>query len=175
MKKSIAAIFAACTLSLAPATSFAKESAPKKKLATVVHVCKKNDSAINALSCNIMREAGGEGKQGMMAVGFVTLNRKMKQGKFPGTVSRVVYQDSQFSWTSGKNLTIRDEKTWKQAREISKNLILLQKFPAVYHMVDPTQGSLYYHKTTVRPYWSKYLLHTVRIKNHVFYKERSDG
>ncbi|ATS93483.1 putative cell wall hydrolase [Pectobacterium phage DU_PP_I] len=175
MKKSIAALIAASALSFAPVSALAKDNAPKKKLAPAIHKCVKDDSTINALSCNIILEAGGEGTQGMMAVGFVTLNRKMKQGKFPSTVSRVIYQDSQFSWTSGKNLTIRDEKAWKQAREISKNLILLQKFPAVYHMVDPTQGALYYHKATVHPYWSKYFLRTVRIKNHVFYKERSDG
>ena len=75
MKKSIAALIAASVLSLAPTAVSAKDNTPKKKLAPAVHVCKKTDSSVDALACNIYWEARGENISGQMAIGFVTLNR----------------------------------------------------------------------------------------------------
>ena len=174
MIKRIAAVIAISVLSFASSPALAKDKAPNKKLPKVVHVCKSNDSSVDALACNMIKEAGGEGEAGMLAVGFVTLNRKMNKDTFPKTVQKVVYQRSQFSWSSGKNLKVRDRREWNKAREASKNILLLQKMPVVYRAVDPTRGALYYHKKTVSPYWSRHFIKTVRIGDHIFYKEPAD-
>lgn len=174
MRKGIAVFIAASVLSLAPASALAKDNTPKKKLAPAVHVCKKDDSSVNALACNMIKEAGGEGERGMLAVAFVTLNRKSNRDLFPPTVQKVVYQRSQFSWSSGKNLTIRDRRLWERAREISKNIIFLENIPALYRKLDPTCGSLYFHKETINPYWSRHYLKTVTIGGHIFYKGHDD-
>ena len=34
---------------------------------------------------------------------------------------------------------------------------------------DITEGALWYHSDTVKPYWSKQLNRTVTIDNHLFY------
>ncbi|QYC52587.1 spore cortex-lytic enzyme [Salmonella phage SSBI34] len=170
MKKRITAILLACTLSLSTAPALAKESAPKKL--PVVHICKKNDNAVNALACNMFKEASGEGERGMLAVGFVTLNRKDKE-KYPDSVKGVVYQSSQFSWAnSGKNYRIRDKVTWEKAKKLSKFILALHKYPTVYSSYDFTNGSTHYHTKKIRPYWIKSMIKTVIIGNHMFYKEK---
>jgi spore germination cell wall hydrolase CwlJ-like protein len=54
-----------------------------------------------ALACNIYWEARTESVQGMMAVVAVTMNR-VDSPRFPDTVSEVVWQYKQFSWTKGR-------------------------------------------------------------------------
>ena len=52
---------------------------------------------IRAMALNMYHEARGEGRLGMLAVGWVVLNR-MADKAYPKTVSAVVYQGCQFSW-----------------------------------------------------------------------------
>lgn len=172
MKKSIAALIAASVLSLAPATALAKENTPKKKLGPVVHVCKKDDSSINALACNIYFEARGENIKGQLAVGFVTLNR-LRDESYPGSVRRVVYQPSQFSWTSGRGrYAVRDKQAWAVAKDISKFLYMVKNNDTIYNMLDPTHGATHFHTKKVKPYWREFFTRTATIGYHVFYKPR---
>lgn len=174
MRKSIAALFAASVLSLAPTVVSAKDNASKKKLPPVIHVCKKTDSSVDALACNIYHEARGEDIVGQLAVGFVTLNR-MKEEGFPGSVRKVVYQPSQFSWTLPRgSYKIRDAESWRVAKDISKFLYKIRNNEVLYTKLDPTYGSTYYHSTRVRPYWAKYFIKTVTIGYHVFYKPKEE-
>lgn len=172
MKKSIAALIAASVLSLAPAAASAKDNTPKKKLGPAVHVCKKNDSSVNALACNIYFEARGENISGQMAVGFVTLNR-LKHDGFPESIRKVVYQSSQFSWTITKgSYTVRDKEAWEVSKDIAKFLYKIRNNEVLYHQLDPTHGSIYFHTKKVKPYWRKYFIRTVTIGDHVFYKKK---
>lgn len=171
MKKSLAAALAACVLSLAPAASYAKEST--KKLNPVVHVCTKKDSSVDALACNIYKEGRGESLNGQMAIAFVTMNRAMHD-KFPSSVRRVVYQPSQFSWTNDNRpgYKIRDAEAWETAHKIAKFVYRIRNKTSLYNLLDNTNGSIYYHHTGIRPYWSKHFKKTVTIDNHVFYKAK---
>lgn len=174
MKKGIAAIIAACTLSLAPAPSFATESAPKKKLAPAVHVCKKNDSSVNALACNIYFESRGENISGQMAVGFVTLNR-LKQEGYPESVRKVVYQPSQFSWTLVKSgFVVRDGESWQVAQDIAGFIYKIRNNERLYKTLDPTHGATHFHTKSGKPYWRKFFTKTVTIGRHVFYKPKEE-
>ena len=74
-----------------------------------------NDIRIMAL--NMYHEARGEGRLGMLAVGWVVLNR-MADKAYPDTVRGVIYQGCQFSWVCDDiSDRPRDPKAWLQRRE----------------------------------------------------------
>lgn len=122
----------------------------------------------DCLALALYWEARGEGRQGMVAVGWVILNR-VHSRDFPGTPCGVVRQGGerppcQFSfWCDGKSDRPRNERSWYLAQIISAEL-LLQPPP------DPTGGSLYFHTTGVRPPWMRTQTRTVQIGSHVFYR-----
>lgn len=167
----LATLLLACILSLAPANAQAKESV-KKPLNPVVHVCSHKDNSTYALACNIYKEARGEGLDGQLAIGFVTINRSQHE-KFPESVRKVVYQHKQFSWTIYKNgYKIRDREAWESSVAVSKFLMKIRDKDSLYRRLDNTKGSLYFHTTEVKPYWAKSFKKTVKIGNHQFYKTK---
>lgn len=160
-----------CTLSLSTSPVSAKESVKKPR---VVHICKKNDTAVNILACNMYREARGESDYGMMAVGFVTLNRK-DHDKFPQSVKKIVYQSHQFSWTlAGTSFKVTEQDRWEKAKAFSKTLVRLHTHNKIaYDALDFTRGAVYFHAKSVNPYWKKHFVWTVTIDNHLFYKDKA--
>ncbi len=162
-----------CAFSLAlPTMTLAKDNAKKQK---TVYLCKKEDTPKNILACNMYREARGESDYGMLLIGFVTLNRKDHE-KFPQTVRKIVYQPGQFSWTKSGNFKVSEKDKWETARKFSQAIIHLHdKNKDVYEALDPTKGATYYHTTKVNPYWAKSMTKTVKIGNHIFYKEKIDA
>lgn len=171
-KKILIAALAASILLTAPVNAEAVKSIAKKP--KVLHVCKKTDSTVNILACNIYREARGESDSGMLAVGFVTLNRKDHE-KFPSTVKKIVYQSGQFSWTKATGtFKVYEEEQWNKSLSFAKTLIKLHNNnKIVYDALDITKGGTYYHARKVRPYWTKVMVRTVKIDNHIFYKEKT--
>lgn len=136
-------------------------------------MCSQKDGPRDILACNMYREARGEGEMGMLAVGFVTLNRRGHES-FPVSVKGVVYQKSQFSWTTyKKSFKVHDKDTWELSHGLAKFLIELNKIPWAYKMLDITKGALYYHTHQVKPIWRHALQFTVSIGNHKFYKEKT--
>lgn len=120
------------------------------------------------LALAIYWEARGEGRTGMVAVGWTVLNR-VRSSDFPATPCAVVTQGGerppcQFSWwCDGRSDRPRERKSWNRALLIAGEL-LLDPPP------DPTGGSLYYHSTAVKPRWGRSLTRTARIGSHVFYR-----
>lgn len=172
--KTVILAFLLSTLLTGPVQSEPVKSAAKKPKA--VHVCKKDDSAVNILACNIYREARGESDYGMMSIAFVTLNRK-DNDKFPHTVKKIVYQSGQFSWTAAStSFKVYERDRWEKAKEFASVLTKIHKTNKVaYDALDITKGSLYYHSKKVKPYWTKAMIRTVRIDNHIFYKDKPDN
>lgn len=163
-------IVLACALSLASVSAVAKESVKKPKN-PVVHVCSEKDNSVNALACNIYKEARGESIYGQMAIGFVTINRAQHDSTFPASVRKVVYQSKQFSWTNQKKgYNIHDRVAWDKSVEVAKVLMKLKGTGWVYEMFDITHGSLYYHTKGAKPYWAQHFQKTVTIGNHKLYK-----
>lgn len=162
----------ACAFSLTTTPVLAKENAKKPK---VIHLCKKDDTAVNILACNMYREARGESDYGMMSIAFVTLNRK-DNDKFPPTVKKIVYQSGQFSWTGyGSSFKVYEKDRWEFAKQFAEVITNVHKnSPAIYKALDITRGSLYYHSKKVKPYWTKVMIRTVSIDNHIYYKEKPD-
>ena len=134
------------------------------------------NSDIHCLAENIYFEARGESTAGKMAVALVTLNRVMDE-RFPDTICGVVKQTKyypsgridlhscQFSWyCDGKPDTIKDQNCYK-------DILLIAEVMYTYETEDFTEGSLWYHSPKVKPKWSMVYTKTVKIDNHIFYKD----
>ena len=166
-------VFLSFLLSVAPTFSYASVQTTNKTKNSVIHTCKRADNPVNILACNMYREARGESDHGMIAVGFVTLNRKDNE-EFPQTIRKIVYQSGQFSWTKhSSSFNVYDVEDWNRAKKFANTLVLLHTTnKSFYKVVDVTRGAVYYHSKKVKPYWAKGLTKTVKIENHVFYKEK---
>ena len=131
---------------------------------------------IECLAQNIYHEARSESTAGRMAVALVTLNR-VKDERFPNTICDVVKQTKyypsgridlhscQFSWyCDGKPDTIKDQSCYK-------DILLIAEVMYTYETEDFTEGSLWYRSPKVKPKWSMVYTKTVKIDNHIFYKD----
>jgi hypothetical protein len=120
------------------------------------------------LALAIYWEARGEGRQGMIAVGWTILNRARSE-HFPATPCGVVYQGGerspcQFSWwCDGKSDRPRDRNSWTRARIIAAELL-------VDPPRDPTNGALFFHSKSIPVPWARMRVRTARIGNHIFYR-----
>jgi spore germination cell wall hydrolase CwlJ-like protein len=127
---------------------------------------------LHCLAENVYFEARGEPLQGQYAIAEVTLNR-LRSPNFPDTICEVVHDTrwdrirrrlvAHFSWTRHQ---VRAEPTgpaWERAMAVAT---------AVYdHQHDPVvPGALFYHATSVQPYWASGKKVVARIGNHVFYR-----
>lgn len=120
------------------------------------------------LALNLYWESRSESTRGMMAVGWVVLNR-VQSRLFPGTPCEVVYDGGeqppcQFSWwCDGKSDLPRNRRDWLRAQSIAAQL-LTDPLP------DPTSGALFYHATTIGVPWKRKRVRTTRIGGHIFYR-----
>ena len=120
------------------------------------------------LALNLYFEARGEGRRGMIAVGWIVLNR-VRSRDFPATPCQVVYQGGeqppcQFSWwCDGRSDRPRSRDSWQLASTIAANL-LTDPPP------DPTRGALFYHSTSVKPRWHRDRVRIGRLGKHIFYR-----
>lgn len=118
---------------------------------------------LECLAKNVYFESRGEPLKGQLAVIFTTLNRA-NSSKFPSDVCKVVYQRSQFSWTSQRNRVIKERDTYQEIKQLVKEVV------AGKH-TDVTKGALYFHANTIRkPKDFGAVKCTARIGRHVFYK-----
>jgi N-acetylmuramoyl-L-alanine amidase len=113
-------------------------------------------------------EARDEGRAGMIAVGYVVLNR-IKSRKFPDDVCTVVKQGGesppcQFSyWCDGKHDEPAPGKQWNLAQKVAEEL--LSHPPG-----DPTGGALFFHSVEDSAPWQKQRRRTAKIGDHIYYK-----
>src|SRR5262245_35405141 len=126
------------------------------------------ESDVRCLALTIYWEAREEGRPGMVAVGWVVLNRR-RSAKYPSTVCEVVREGGQtppcqFSyWCDGRRDEPEESEAWSLARAIATEL--LSTPPA-----DPTHGAVFYHRVGVRPAWKDKQQQTARIGKHVYYR-----
>ena len=126
---------------------------------------------IDLLARTIYGEARGEGERGMQAVANVIMNR-VNAGRWYGkTVEDVVLKPYQFSCWNEKDPNRRvimevteTNATFKKAKDISRRAVS-DTLP------DITGGATHYHAASITPYWAGEMEQTVKIGNHVFYKE----
>lgn len=136
------------------------------------------DEDLDVLARTLFGEARGDGLGGLTAVAWVIVNRVRRQSWYGRTVRDVCRKPLQFScWNS----TDPNEPLLRAATTAQPDflrcvgvaaLVLSGAYP------DPTGGATNYHtiaapKGTVRwpPKWAAGLVETIRIGNHVFYRE----
>lgn len=115
-------------------------------------------------------EARGESYRGQVAVGQVVMNR-VAHRLYPSTICGVVFQNQnkrnacQFSFAcDGIPERVSDEKSWKQAMTIAKDVISGTDYlPEVGH-------ATHYHATYVYPHWAPRMKKVTKIGMHVFYQ-----
>ena len=117
-----------------------------------------NNSNVNLLARLIYGESRGEVYSGQVAVGSVVMNR-VKDSKFPNTISGVIYQSGAFTAVSDGQINLSPDSTAKKAAQDAIN------------GWDPSYGAIYYfnpNTATNKWIWSRPV--TVTIGKHRFCK-----
>jgi N-acetylmuramoyl-L-alanine amidase len=128
-----------------------------------------DDREVHCLALNLYFEARSDGEAGMVAVGWVVLNR-LAPVKYPNTICEVIRQGGEQPpchwswWCDGRSDTPTEPQAWARAQQIAR--MLLSEPPP-----DPTQGALWFHHASIdRPDWLQVQQPTARIGGHIFYK-----
>lgn len=120
---------------------------------------------LNCLALNVYYESRGETLKGQLAVASVTLNRA-KDERYPNDICSVVWQTSQFSWTSdGNSDNPMDKESWKNAQRIA--LFASAEYSST---IDITDGAIMFHAVGENPSWKKRFERTAQIGGHIFYR-----
>lgn len=119
-------------------------------------------AAVTCLALNIYHEARGESIDAQLLVAEVTINRANERGM---STCEVVWQDSQFSWTSdGRS----DQPTNTEA--YTRAVVL-----ATQALTEPStllgSGANHYHEESISPQWAKNMILIGKYGHHVFYKD----
>lgn len=117
-----------------------------------------SSSSLNLISRFVYAESRGEPYQGQVAVAAVILNR-VKDSRFPNTVSGVVYQSGAFTCVSDGQINLSPNDTAKKAAQDAMN------------GWDPSLGAVYYFNPNTASnkwIWSRPM--TVTIGKHRFCK-----
>jgi hypothetical protein len=131
---------------------------------------KVSDKEVWCMATAIYFESRGESYRGQVAVGQVVMNR-VAHKLYPDTICGVVFQNQnkrnacQFSFAcDGIPETVNDQKSWKQAMAIAKDVISGKEYLA------DVGYSTHYHATYVYPHWAPRMKKNVKIGMHVFYQ-----
>jgi len=118
------------------------------------------------LALNMYHEARGDGPDGMIMVAEVTLNR-VASNSYPDTICEVVYQRSQFSWTTTRlDHRPSESESWEVAVRLSVGILHgeINHFDTgATHFLNP---SLLEHI----PSWAEEFQVVGRVGDHVFYE-----
>lgn len=116
---------------------------------------------IECMARNNYFEARGEGRDGMVAVSNVVMNR-VEDPRWPDSPCAVIYQRSQFSWVN-QGLRVRSSASYELAESIAREVYLgIQD--------DITSGANHFHANYVAPRWARRFVRTITIGNHLFYR-----
>jgi N-acetylmuramoyl-L-alanine amidase len=126
---------------------------------------------VDVLARTLWGEARGEGRDGMVAVACVILNRAdPREKRWPNGVAKVCQQPKQFScWNPNDPNLARLQRVdagdpaFKMALEVA-GIAVAGKLP------DPTRGANHYHTPAVQPDWSKGKQPAATIGHHKFFK-----
>lgn len=114
-------------------------------------------------------EARGESLSGQIAVAEVILNR-VDSRRYPDTVCDVIQQGQsrrnacQFSYNcDGRPNTVGNKRIYDKLGKVAWVMMNGKSR-------DLTDDALFYHATHVSPYWSRKMVRTTRIGQHIFYR-----
>jgi spore germination cell wall hydrolase CwlJ-like protein len=123
-------------------------------------------------------EARNQGLDGMLAVGFVVINRVTKNGWFGKGIRGVVLKPLQFSCfnESDPNCKVLSFIAGGFVEETSRDSALRAAYWVSMGIHDGylrsnVQGATHYHAVGIHPSWADSLVRVCQIKDHVFYVE----
>ena len=155
MKKQITAALFLCLASFS-----------SKVMASAI-TCNSRQSSYNCLLCNCYHETRGESTNGKVAVAKVVLSRS-ESDEYPNAICKVVYQDSQFSWTND-----RIANSINAVRTEDKASLDECKSAINTAMHEGANGVLYYYNPDkAQPRWARAYTLCGRVENHVFLTPR---
>ena len=118
---------------------------------------------------NLYFEARSEGEEGMVAVGWVVLNR-VSSDIYPDSICAVIYEGGErppceFNWwCDGRSDRPTEPASWELAQRVTDQM--LNNPPA-----DPTDGALWFHMDSIPvPGWLSSRERTLHLGAHYFYK-----
>lgn len=162
-----------------PATVYAVPSA-NLEIVRVENTISKQE--LHCLVLNTYHEARGESEAGQIAVMQVVLNR-LHSNKFPDSICDIVTQGPTRVNYKGKTIPIQNKCQFKWFCDGRKDdAIDTKKYFQIQRLaieviknnvIDITNESMYYHTTQSTPYWAHVFMKTVRIDNHIFYREKT--
>ena len=124
-------------------------------------------SSIECLAVNAYHESRSQSDIANMFVIGSVLNR-VKDKRYPNDICEVVFQKSQYSWTSdGLSDKILNSKQYKRLYKLVEKFILNREV-----MISLSQGVDHYHTTSIKPYWidSAKMEYVTTVDDHMFYK-----
>lgn len=100
-----------------------------------------------------------------MAVAHVVLNRVNHPTRWPKTIEGVIKQPWQFSyrWDGSMMRGIREKDQYERVTILAKQVIDGK-------IASPVGTSMFYHNTSVTPYWAKKKRFVKKIDSHKFYE-----
>lgn len=143
--------------------------------ATAAATTSASDPAISAAerelyALNLYHEGRSEGRDGMIAIGWVVFNR-IDSDAFPDSITAVINEPTrnscQWGWTcDGHSDTPTETDKWELAQDVT-DLLLSDARPA-----DPTGGAIAFHETfRATPRWlERNATRTTTLGNHHFYR-----
>jgi hypothetical protein len=128
-----------------------------------------SDQDLDYMARTMIREAGGEGPEGMAAVGHVMRNR-LNSGNFGKTMENVATAPKQFTpWNEDLRGTYQDPRLINPESEDYKNARELARKVHLGEIEDPTKGALnFYNPKKASPSWGETMGNRVTIGNHDF-------
>lgn len=125
--------------------------------------------AERCFALNLYHEARSEGRAGMIAVGWVVLNR-VKSQTYPDSICAVIFDGGErppceFNWwCDGKRDRPTEPASWEAAQQLAQEM--LTDPPA-----DPTDGALWFHLDSIPvPTWLQPRERTAHQGAHYFYR-----
>ena len=134
-------------------------------------------AAVMCLAMNLYHEARSEPLAGVLAVGFVTMNR-VADKRYPDTVCGVVHQAKYHGWDMVNPIKNRCQFSWycdglsdnPQDGKAMMESVLIAKHIMAGTVTDISEGATHYHATYVNPYWADDMTVVLEIGQHIFYK-----
>jgi spore germination cell wall hydrolase CwlJ-like protein len=137
-----------------------------------------NAADLQCMAMNMYFESRDQSDNGMIAVGYVVLNRVASK-HFPKSVCDVVYQGRkdadgnfirnkcQFSWVCNgkKTHTPYETDEWERANKLAYAVL-------AGDVANPVGNSTQYHADYVHPSWRKEFLAVITIDSHIFYERK---
>jgi N-acetylmuramoyl-L-alanine amidase len=167
--RQISTLFAGLAMAAGAAATLAPVAALHAQEATAAAAAEVSAAERELFALNLYHEARSEGRDGMIAVGWVVLNR-VESEAFPDSITAVINEPTrrgcQWGWTcDGRSDAPTEQANWEMAQEVTE-LMLSDARPA-----DPTEGAVVFHETfRATPGWLRGATRTVTLNNHHFYR-----